>query len=89
MGPHWPGPVYDPATTRLIYWDSGAFTYDRGGNLLAKSSPDTTWSFEYDALNRLVAFWSYTQLVARYAYDALGRRIVKRVYSGPPPATSA
>ena len=36
-------------------------------------------TFAYDALDRLVA----DVTVAKYAYDVLGRRIAKRVYSGP------
>jgi RHS repeat-associated protein len=37
--------------------------------------------FGYDALNRLVSVRQGGVLMARYAYDVLGRRIAKRVYS--------
>jgi RHS repeat-associated protein len=76
----------DPVTGNWTY------AYDAAGNqtqataTLAGSTK--TWNYAYDALNRLVAV-RYTPsggspgLVARYGYDVLGRRIVKRVYSKP------
>lgn len=68
---------YDVTTTRLTSWSGGSITYDGAGNQTANGS----WSYGYDALDRLVSVrWSGV-LIARYAYDVMGRRIVKRVYN--------
>ena len=79
--------TYDRATNRLTSRSDGSvtwtYTYDAAGNLTIADtpSPGTDWAYTYDALNRLTsAAWRGT-LVARYGYDVLGRRIVKRVYS--------
>ncbi len=45
-------------------------------------SGGSTWTYSYDALERLIAVRQGGALIARYGYDGLGRRIVKRVYSG-------
>jgi RHS repeat-associated protein len=51
-----------------------AFTHDANGNLTS----DGTYSYSYDFRNRLVRAVG-PDLVAEYAYDALGRRITKTV----------
>jgi RHS repeat-associated protein len=43
----------------------------------------SVWSYTYDALEGLITARLNNVVRARYAYDVLGRRIVKRVYSGP------
>ena len=80
------------STGRHFSWTP---VYDRAGNLAVgtlwtfdgMNSNVTTYSYHYDAYNRLTSVWITTtlggpNLVARYAYDVLGNRIVKRVYSG-------
>ena len=67
--------AYDPVTGRML--TPPPVSYDRDGNLL--NGKDVGGTFAYDALDRLVADGS----VSKYAYDVLGRRIAKRVYSGP------
>ena len=74
--------TFDPTTTRLTLRGSVAYRYDRAGNLDSVTSGSPAWKHVYDALDRLVEVRQNGTLVARYAYDVLGRRIVKRVYSG-------
>ncbi len=46
------------------------------------------WKFGYDPLDRLASARYNGTLVARYGYDAVGRRVAKRVFaSGPNGAT--
>ena len=65
-----------------------ARTYDDNGNLVARVSPVGPVTYQYDYADRLVlvqALDSGTGTlapVASYAYDALGRRATKTVYSG-------
>lgn len=75
--------TYDVTTTRLTARAGETYAYDRAGNLVTRTVGGTTWTYEYDALERLVRVLQNGAPVARYAYDVLGRRIVKRVYSGP------
>lgn len=76
---------YDAVTGRLLQrTDAGgtwSYTYDRAGNLVQAVQGSVTWVYGYDALNRLRSVRRNGVLIARYAYDVLGRRIVKRVYS--------
>jgi RHS repeat-associated protein len=80
--------VYDSATNRLLSRTgvgTWTYTYDAAGNLATADQPGfgTDWVYTHDALNRLTMVKTRdTILVARYGYDVLGRRIVKRVYSG-------
>jgi RHS repeat-associated protein len=75
--------VYDFATTRLTQRGSFAYKYDRAGNLDSVTSGSPAWKYVYDALDRLVEVRQNGTLIARYAYDALGRRVVKKVGTGP------
>lgn len=78
---------YDLKSNRLIENQSYTFTYDARGNLIykkAKSSALESTEYTFNALNQLVSL-EITQNQKRvkgfeYAYDALGRRISKRVY---------
>ncbi len=71
-------------------------TYDNNGNLLSRSSPTTgPVTYQYDYAGRLVQVQALDfnsgslAPVASYAYDALGRRISKTIYSGAlPPVTT-
>ena len=57
--------------------------YDRAGNLIQwrQASGGPIWDYGYDALDRLVSVRRGGTLIARYGYDVLGQRTVKRVYS--------
>ncbi len=57
--------------------DALACAYDLRGNLINKSTEEI---FTYDPLNRLVEAMSGDKKVC-YAYDPLGRRVAKRLYS--------
>ena len=79
--------TYDSTTNRLLSRVDGAcgtwnYAYDRAGNLVTATCGSTTWAYGYDALNKLRSARQNNVLIARYAYDVLGRRVAKRVYSG-------
>jgi len=59
-----------------------SYSYNRAGNLDSAVVGATGWKYIYDALDRLIAVRQNGVTLARYAYDVLGRRVVKRVYSG-------
>ncbi|HEX4561997.1 MAG TPA: RHS repeat-associated core domain-containing protein, partial [Gemmatimonadales bacterium] len=81
--------AYDTTTDRLVSRAGGGcgtwqYTYDPMGDLIqaACGSPASiTWTYGYDAARHLRTVTYNGTLVARYAYDVLGRRIAKRVYS--------
>ncbi len=78
--------TYSTATDRLLYRLNGtasdSFSYDRSGNLTRqREASGNVWTYDYDALERLVTVRYNATLIARYAYDVLGHRIAKRVYS--------
>ena len=78
--------TYSPATDRLLTRVVGAaadsFFYDRTGNLTRwREAAGTSWTYGYDGLDQLVSVRQNGTLIVRYAYDVLGRRIAKRVYS--------
>jgi RHS repeat-associated protein len=78
--------TYSNATDRLLRRIVGAaadsFFYDRTGNLTRwREASGTSWTYGYDGLDQLVSVRRNGTLIVRYAYDVLGRRIAKRVYS--------
>jgi RHS repeat-associated protein len=75
--------VTDRLMSRVEAGGNRTFVYDRAGNLVqqTKLSTGEVRDFGYDALNQLVSVRQGGVLMARYAYDVLGRRIAKRVYS--------
>jgi RHS repeat-associated protein len=80
------GANYHAITDQLLGRTNGAgrdsLVYDHAGNMVEfREASGTTWAYGYDALDRLVSVRRNGTLIARYAYDVLGRRIVKRVYS--------
>jgi RHS repeat-associated protein len=82
------GRGYDVGTTRLTGRGAHSYQYDTAGNLVTDSVTNAVWKYGYDAMDRLVSARYNSTLIARYAYDVLGRRIVRRVYSaGPNSAT--
>ena len=62
----------------------GDLAYDKNGNRVALSSGGMLQeAYEYDYANRLVTYSNLvTGVGATYAYDALGRRILRTVMSG-------
>jgi len=89
---------YEAKTGRLLsrtdpVTGSWTYSYDAAGNqsqaVRVQWGSTYTWKYLYDALNRLTSVriqmpgWAADSLVARYGYDVLGRRIVKRVYRKP------
>jgi RHS repeat-associated protein len=74
--------TYDVATTRMTSRAGNSYYYDRAGNLDSAVVGGTGWRYIYDAFDRLIAVRQNGVTLARYAYDVLGRRVVKRVYSG-------
>lgn len=82
--------VYDSVSQRLLSrTEAGgtwAYSYDAAGNQTQAQwtcggCTTKTWIYGYDGLSRLVSARYNGTVIARYGYDVLGRRIVKRVYS--------
>ncbi len=76
--------IYD-ANNRLIQRGDGVnatfYQYDDAGNLTKKSEPGETTSYAYDAQYRLTEVKDGGgNLIARYGYDPVGRRIWKEQY---------
>ncbi|HEU4700007.1 MAG TPA: RHS repeat-associated core domain-containing protein [Gemmatimonadales bacterium] len=73
--------TYDALSDQLTAIGAQRFGYDAAGNLVADTLGSTIRTYTYDAMERLTAVRQNGVLIARYGYDVLGRRIVKRVYS--------
>jgi YD repeat-containing protein len=86
----------DPADFQMnqyTFTPFGSQMFDENGNLNSRSSSAGQLQFQYDYANRLVAVndlsGGFPSPLATFAYDALGRRISKTVYSsGLPPITT-
>jgi len=79
--------TYDAATQRLTHFKFQRYVYDNAGNQITDSTTGLgsgKWNYTYDALDRLIEVRYDGTLIARYGYDALGRRIAKRVYNAGP-----
>jgi RHS repeat-associated protein len=63
----------------VVEWAAGPphISIDPNGNLTQKSEGSTTWTYEWNAENQLTRVLSNGSEVARYKYDALGRRVEK------------
>ena len=86
--------LYYTNSDRLKTDGKYAFAYDNAGNMIKKGnvfeiSGDTVnfttsgegveyWEYEYDLLNRLIKVTKNGTIVAEYAYDPEGLRVVKR-----------
>jgi RHS repeat-associated protein len=60
-------------------------TYDAAGNTITMPQPanlGSSYTAVYDAWNRMVSLSASSTMVAGYAYDGRGRRIVKSTYVG-------
>lgn len=58
---------------------TGRYLYDRLGNLIESNEAGRTFRYFYNGQNQLVRAELPDGHVAEYEYDALGRRIIKRV----------
>jgi RHS repeat-associated protein len=83
------GEVYNVVTDRLTATSTCSYKYDRAGNDTLTTCGANSWRYQYDALNQLRSVRYNGALIARYAYDVLGRRIAKRVYSASTGGTVA
>jgi RHS repeat-associated protein len=74
--------TYELGTNRLNVRGGDNYSNDGDGNRTywTRQNGDQ-WEYDYDPLDRLTTVWVNGTLVARYAYDVLGRRIVRRVYN--------
>ena len=68
-----PNCTYTPVVPQFRYQG----TYDTVGNLVSKTTPISTRSYEYDLESRLVGVQDNGLTTATFAYDARGRRIKK------------
>jgi RHS repeat-associated protein len=57
--------------------NDATFTYDANGNLTSKTTAAGTETYDYDPRDLMVEARKGTAVVARYAYDAFGRRYLK------------
>lgn len=62
-----------------LFWaaDPPQLSIDPNGNLTQKTEGNDTWTYEWDAENRLKRVLKNAAEVARFAYDPLGRRVEK------------
>lgn len=68
---------YGPAG-QLLEAEGVRYTYDAEGNLISKVAPDgASWSYRWSASGTLIAVVRPDGEVVRFAYDALGRRVLK------------
>jgi len=72
------GPCSNDSMNRLLRQGSREFQYDALGNQIADRDDQHASSYSYNGRGQLVAVQTPTATV-EYAYDALGRRIRKRV----------
>jgi RHS repeat-associated protein len=56
-----------------------SISYDPAGNLTGRTCGGVSWSYTYDALDRLTNVSNSGGLSAAYTYDVLGNRIAKKV----------
>lgn len=61
---------------RVIAYNGFYCTYDEKGRLVEKKSKDQTYTYQYDALDRLSSFET-KDLKVEYTYDFFGRRLSK------------
>lgn len=61
------------------FWsaDPPQLSIDSNGNLTQKIEGNDTWTYEWDAENRLKRVLKNAAEVARFAYDPMGRRVEK------------
>ncbi|OWK30950.1 DUF4123 domain-containing protein [Sphingomonas mucosissima] len=67
------------ATDRIVEQGTSHYTHDDNGSMVARVGPDSAWRFAYDGFGRLITAEDATGRRIGYGYDALGRRLWKRV----------
>ncbi|MEM1282580.1 MAG: RHS repeat-associated core domain-containing protein [Chlamydiota bacterium] len=60
------------------------YVYDTNGNLIEKINEEESFSFKYDALNRMTSVVIDNDLKILYTYDSQGRRLLKIVQEYSP-----
>jgi RHS repeat-associated protein len=89
--------MYDAATDRdtmrVAAGHTWRYRYDRAGNLVQTTDSSgggtITYAYTYDALDQLRVLKRNGTLIAKYGYDVIGRRTVKRVYQNTTGGTIA
>lgn len=79
LDPLYDGPIVN---NRLAQWQNYRFEYDAWGNITARHHGGQVQYFAYDDENQLLRAWGLGprgEHDSHYRYDALGRRIAKRV----------
>jgi RHS repeat-associated protein len=76
------GPAQFDAVNQIIAQGSGSFSHDLRGNMIERSDNRGAVQYHYDSRDRLIEVSSVNGLIARYAYDPVGRRIYKDVRHG-------
>ncbi len=65
------------------------YIYDANGNVAQKVDGADTWTYEWNVENQLVRVTKNGRQVARFAYDALGRRVERTVGETVGPSSRA
>lgn len=61
----------------LLQTSHASYDYDANGNLIQKKTPDKTWHYHYDALDRLTRVECDHDYAVDYLYDPFYRRLAK------------
>ena len=68
--------AYEPGS-RMVQAGKVTYRYDASGQQVERVQPGLSEAFHYDALGRMVAYLRDGEVVAKYAYDAINRRLSK------------
>jgi YD repeat-containing protein len=72
----WPGLI--PCGNRLDSFQNVRYRHDARGNVVKKIYGDDVYKRTFNAFNQMVAYEAPDGSRTEYAYDALGRRILKK-----------
>ncbi len=64
---------------RIVEQGATHYTHDANGAMVGRVGPEGAWRFAYDGFGRLIAAEHASGRRIAYGYDALGRRLWKRV----------
>jgi len=73
------GPASFDTTDRIVEQGDTRYMHDDNGAMVARIGSDGAWRFAYDGFGRLIAAEDANGRRIDYGYDALGRRLWKRV----------
>lgn len=65
---------------QVLNTETAEYRYDLNGNMIEKKEGNIQWTFEYDALNRLIRIAKNQELACAYIYDAFHRRLAQTYY---------